>query len=140
MPVESFTVLDTWNVVAMKATGSHDVTLENEFIPEHRSILVSDMREMRAVGLKHNPNPIWRMPMLSFMVLGSVGPFIGAAEALLETVTNVMQIKVGAYSGDKQQGLMSQHVRIARLSMDLDATIRLWEGHTEELWQDIIIT
>lgn len=138
VPVESFTVLDTWNVVAMKATGSHDVTLENEFIPEHRSILVSDMREMRAEGLKHNPNPIWRMPMLSFMVLGSVGPFIGAAEALLETVTNVMQIKVGAYSGDKQQGLMSQHVRIARLAMDLDATIRLWEGHTEELWQDII--
>ena len=60
-----------------------------------------------------------------------------AAEALLEIVTDVMKIKVGAYSGDKQQGLMSQHIRIARLAMDLDAIIRLWEGHTEEVWESV---
>jgi len=29
VPVKEFTVLDTWEVVAMKATGSHDVTLED---------------------------------------------------------------------------------------------------------------
>ena len=62
---------------------------------------------------------------------------MGAAEALLEIVTDVMKIKVGAYSGDKQQGLMSQHIRIGRLAMDLDAVIRLWEGHTAELWEQV---
>jgi len=134
-PVANFTLLDTWDVVAMKATGSHDVTLQAEFIPAHRSILVEDMRERSAEGLAHNPGPLWQMPLLSFMVLGAVGPFIGAAEALLEIVTDVMKIKVGAYSGDKQQGLMSQHIRIGRIAMDLDAVIRLWEGHTEEIWQ-----
>jgi 3-hydroxy-9,10-secoandrosta-1,3,5(10)-triene-9,17-dione monooxygenase len=137
VPVENFTILDTWGVVAMKATGSHDVTLADEFVPEHRSVLVSDMREMRGDGLKHNRGPLWQMPLLSFMVLGSAGPFIGAAEALLEIVTDVMKLKVGAYSGDKQQGLMSQHIRIARLAMDLDATIRLWEGHTASLWDEV---
>ena len=62
---------------------------------------------------------------------------MGAAEALLEIVTDVMKIKVGAYSGDKQQGLMSQHIRIGRLAMDLDAVIRLWEGHTAALWEQV---
>lgn len=137
VPVDRFTILDTWNVVAMKATGSHDVTLENEFIPAHRSIPVEDMREMRAEGLAHNPGPIWRMPLLSYMVMASAGPFIGAAEALLEIVTDVMKIKVGAYSGDRQQGLMSQNIRLARLAMDLDAIIRLWEGHIERLWDEV---
>ena len=123
--------------VAMKATGSHDVVLTDELIPEHRSFRVSDMRELRAEGLQHNPGPLWRMPLLSFMVLGSVGPFVGVAEALLEIVSEVMKTKIGAYSGARQQGPMSQNIRIASLAMFLDAIIRLWEGHTEDLWRDI---
>ena len=137
VPVDNCEVLDTWSVVAMKATGSDDVVIESAFVPKHRSMLVSDLRESRGEGLAHNPDPLWRMPLLSFMVLGAVGPFVGAAEALLEIVSEVMKVKVGAYSGEKQLSLMSQNIRIARLSMELDATVRLWEGHTEELWDDV---
>lgn len=137
VPVPEFTVHDTWDVVAMKATGSHDVTLENAFIPAHRSILVDDMRNIRAEGLQYNEGPLWRIPLLSYMVLACAGPMVGAAEALLEIVGDVMKVKVGAYSGDRQQGLMTQHVRVARLAMDLDATIRLWEGHIEGLWEQV---
>lgn len=137
VPVESLQVLDTWSVVAMKATGSDDVMLESEFVPAHRSMLVSDLREQRGEGLAHNLDPLWRMPLLSFMVLGAVGPFVGAAEALLEIVSDVMKTKIGAYSGEKQLSLMTQNVRIARLSMELDAVVRFWEGHTEELWSDV---
>ena len=137
IPVDHFTILDTWDVVAMTATGSHDVEIESEFVPAHRSLLVSDLREMRAEGLSHNAGPLWRVPLLSFMVLGCVGPFVGAAEALLEIVTDVVKTKVGAYSGEKQKGLMSQHIRIARLAVQLDAIIRLWEGHVEEMWDEV---
>ena len=137
LPVGAFEVLDTWDVVAMKATGSHDVTLAPTFVPEHRSILVSDMRNIRAEGLAHNPGPLWRIPLLSYMVLACAGPMVGAAEALLEIVTDVMKVKVGAYSGDRQQGLMSQQIRVARLALDLDATIRLWEGQIEDLWAEV---
>lgn len=138
IPVKNFTVLNTWDVVAMKATGSHDVTIKDEFVPAHRSILVEDMREMRAEGLQHNSGPIWRMPLLSYMVMACAGPMVGAAEALLELVTDVMKIKVGAYSGAKQQGLMSQNIRVARLAMELDATIRFWEGHIDDLWTAVV--
>ena len=96
VPVATMTVLQTWDVVAMKATGSHDVILENAFVPSYRSILVEDMREMRAEGLAHNTGAIWRMPLLSYMVMACTGPVVGAAEALLEIVTEVMKVKVGA--------------------------------------------
>ena len=138
LPVAEVDVLDTWDVVAMKATGSHDVTVEEAFVPAHRSILVEDMREMRAEGLRHNPGPLWRMPLLSYMVLACAGPVVGAAEALLELVTEVMKVKVGAYSGERQQGLVSQNIRVARLAMDLDATVRLWEGHIAGLWDEVV--
>lgn len=76
------------------------------------------MCETRAKGLAHNTGAIWRMPLLSYMVMACAGPVVGAAEALLEIVTEVMKVKVGAYSGDKQQGLMSQKIRVARLAME----------------------
>lgn len=137
VPVENCTVLDTWDVVAMKATGSHDVTLEEEFVPGHRSMPVSDLRERRGEGLKYNEGPLWQMPLLSFMVLGATGPFVGAAEALYEIVVDVMKTKVGAYSGEQQLGLMSQNMRLARLAMEIDAVVRFWEGHIEDLWSQV---
>ena len=137
VPVTECEVLDTWDVVAMKATGSHDVVIDEVFVPDHRSILVADMRECNGPGLAATPGPLWRIPLVSFMVLGASGPFIGAAEAMLEIVADVMKIKVGAYSGDKQQGLMSQNMRLARLAAELDAVTRLWEGHAEALWQEV---
>ena len=95
------------------------------------------MCETRAKGLAHNTGAIWRMPLLSYMVMACAGPVVGAAEALLEIVTEVMKVKVGAYSGDKQQVLMSQKIRVARLAMELDATIRLWAGHIQDLWDQV---
>lgn len=137
VPVADCEVLETWRVAAMAATGSHDVQLHGVFAPEHRSMPVADMREARGEGLAVNQGPLWRVPLLSFMVLGAVGPLVGAAEALLEIVTDVMKTKVGAYSGQRQASLSAQSTRLARLALSLDATIRLWEGHIDELWRAV---
>jgi 3-hydroxy-9,10-secoandrosta-1,3,5(10)-triene-9,17-dione monooxygenase len=108
LPVSDFTILDTWHVAAMRATGSHGVTLENTFVPEHRSIRVADLRSGKAPGLTLNTGPLWRVPLLTLMcfgavgpLLGAVGPLLGAAEAMLELVADILATKVGAYTGAK---------------------------------------
>jgi 3-hydroxy-9,10-secoandrosta-1,3,5(10)-triene-9,17-dione monooxygenase len=136
-PVSEFTVLDTWHVAAMRATGSHDVTCEGLFVPEHRSILVSDLREGRAAGLTLNPGPLWRVPLLSFMSYGAVGPMLGAAEAMFGIVSEGLKAKVGAYSGDRQAGLMTQRVRMARLETEIRALGLLYEDGAEMLWSRV---
>ena len=45
------TVLDTWRTMTMRATGSHDVLLENVFVPE---ALVS-LRAPRGSGTPSSP-------------------------------------------------------------------------------------
>lgn len=136
-PVGAFEVQDTWHVSAMKATGSHDVTVSDLFVPEAHSIPVHDLREGRAPGLADNPGPLWRVPLLSFMSLGCVGVMLGAAEAMFEIVTRMLATKVGAYSGDRQAGLMTQKVRVARLQAELDATTLYFENAVQQIWQDV---
>ena len=38
VPVEQVAVLDTWHVLGMRATGSHDFTVQDQFVPAERSI------------------------------------------------------------------------------------------------------
>ena len=38
VPVEQVAVLDTWRVLGMRATGSHDFTVQDQFVPAERSI------------------------------------------------------------------------------------------------------
>ena len=58
VPVATMTVLQTWDVVAMKATGSHDVILENAFVPSYRSVLVEDMRNTLWAGTASQCNDL----------------------------------------------------------------------------------
>ena len=128
LPVSEFTILDTWHVAAMRATGSHDVTLENVFVPEHRSIRVADLRAGKAPGMALNTGPLWRVPLLTLMCFGAVGPLLGAAEAMLELVAEILATKVGAYTGAKMQNVMPARIRLANNKARLDATRGLFDA------------
>ena len=135
IPVDDFEILDTWHVAAMRATGSRDVELSDVFVPEHRGIPVESLREQTSPGLEINTGPLWRVPVLTYMVFGTVGPLVGAAEAMFELVSDILKSKVGAYSGDSQQGLQSQRIRMARINMELTATIGLFENKMDFVWE-----
>ncbi|MCC2097429.1 MAG: hypothetical protein KDJ29_11095 [Hyphomicrobiales bacterium] len=127
VPVSEFRIDDTWKVASMRATGSHDVELEDVFVPAWRAVRVSDLRNARAEGLALNPGYLWRIPLLSFMCSGAVGPMVGAAEAMLEIVTGTLRNKVRAYSINQAQGQMSTRVRLAQISLRLKAMVALYE-------------
>jgi alkylation response protein AidB-like acyl-CoA dehydrogenase len=121
VPVEQFTILDTWHVAAMRATGSHDVTLDRVFVPAHRQIKVSELRAGAAPGLALNTGPLWRVPLLTLMVSGAVGPLLGAAEAVFELVAEAIKSKTGAYTGVELSRQMSTRIGLAENKMRLDA-------------------
>ena len=137
VPVEDVEILDSWHVSAMKATGSRDVTLEDVFVPAYRSVPVEETREGIAEGLTHLEGPLWKIPLLTYMIFGGVAPMIGAAETLFEMVADILTTKVGAYSGERQADLATQRVRMARLRMELESTIGMFESRIEYVWNTV---
>ena len=97
------------------------------FVPDYRQIKVSDLREGMAPGMALNTDPIWHVPLLTFMIFGAVGPMLGAAEAMFELVSDVLAKKTGAYTGAKLQQQMSTRIRLASNKMQLDATRGLFD-------------
>lgn len=80
VPVEDTTVLDTWFVDGMCGTGSHDYTIDDVFVPEHRSI---EMGKLTGGQLQHE-NPFYRLPMAPAFALTVLAPAMGAARGAVE--------------------------------------------------------
>jgi len=129
VPISKMTILDTWHVSAMAGSGSNNVELDGVFVPAHRSVNVDEFREGRCPGLALNTGPLWRIPTVVYLNIGSVGVMIGAAEAVVEMVSKILQEKVGAYSGAKLQQQMTTRLRLAENKMKLDATRTFFDGH-----------
>lgn len=132
VPISEVTILDTWHVAAMRGTGSHNVELEDLFVPAHRSVNVVEFRESRCPGLALNSGPLWRVPLLTYLGTGAVAVMVGGAEGVFEIVSELLKDKVGAYSGAKMQQQMTTRLKLAENKMKLDAMLALYNRHIDE--------
>ena len=53
--------------------------LDNVFVPEHRSVSFSTLRDAHSPGSKVNTNPIYRTPFIAVHTYALLGPALGLA-------------------------------------------------------------
>jgi alkylation response protein AidB-like acyl-CoA dehydrogenase len=86
---EDTVVLDTWRTAGLRGTGSHDMVVEDEFVPEGRTTCVLTDRPW-AEG------PLYRFSLFGLLALGVGAVGLGIARAALDEVKRL--------AGDKRQG------------------------------------
>lgn len=60
---EDCNILETWQALGMKATDSNDVIVDNAFVPQNRSFILSPYSEMN----KHYKNALYRFPLAGIL-------------------------------------------------------------------------
>jgi len=74
VPLAEVEIVDDWQVVGLAATGSKSLAVHDVFIPEHRSVMVSDLFAGTPPGaLVHPDYPVLRAPR-GFLVSYSLPP------------------------------------------------------------------
>ena len=118
VPAENFAIEDTWHAMGITGSGSNHISLQDEFVPNHRVILRTDQRAGTAPGTSSHDDKIYATPYLSVppSVLASV--VVGAAEGALEEYIEFTKAR-------KQQGnpvaeRESIQLRIAEASAEID--------------------
>ena len=79
VPVSEVKQDDTWYCAGLRATGSNTSVLDNVFVPEHRSVSFSTLRDACSPGSKINTNPIYRTPFIAVHSYALLGPALGLA-------------------------------------------------------------
>lgn len=130
LPTSEVTVLDTWHIDGMEGTGSHDLLIEDIFIPDHRTMNMNDMRAGTGHGARLYDNPIYRQPMTPFLGVTAAIGAIGIGRATIKSFaeqlrqrpipgTNIMQSERPA----AQMRLGHANVQIATAELMLRAAV-----------------
>src|SRR5262249_59751827 len=78
-PKSQVRIIDTWNVSGMRGTGSHDIEVEDLFVPEEHTFSALD-RRARVTG------PMNRMHGFDLARRGFFAPRLGVAPAATHAV------------------------------------------------------
>ena len=79
-----YKVIDNWFAGGLRGTGSMDVEAVEQFVPEHRTLAVSDTRGGPTPGSEANPGPLFQMPVFALFPYMLSGVPLGIAEGLIE--------------------------------------------------------
>lgn len=97
IPKEDVTILDTWDVAGLKSTGSHDVVVENAFVPSYRIHRHIDGFNCTSPGNAVNTGPLYRVPFLQAFLRAVSTASIGALQAMVNEFIDYGGGKVTAF-------------------------------------------
>lgn len=112
---------DTWYCAGLRGTGSITSVLDNVFVPEHRTVSFSTLRDACSPGSKVNPNPIYRTPFIAVHTYALLGPALGAARGGYADFVEWTRKRYLTYT----QLAIAQHVpvqlKVAEIGAQIDA-------------------
>ena len=88
-------IIDTWNVMGMRGTGSNDISVDDVFVPTH---LTFPMEPDFEPGT-HYRGPLYRLPLVGAAAGGIPTPMLGVARRALDEVTDIAVTKNPVASG-----------------------------------------
>jgi len=96
VPRRDFTILDTWHVAGLKATGSNDIVIKDAFIPAYRAHRMVDLFDCKGPGQEVNRAALYRMPFGLVFAGGVSNAAVGALQGMLDRI--VASLRAGAAS------------------------------------------
>ena len=120
VPTSQLKALDTWHCAGLSATGSNTIEAEGVFVPEHRSVSFSTLRDACSPGSLVNTNPMYRTPFLAVHTYALLGPALGLSRGGYAEFTQWTRKRYLTYT----QLAIAQHVPvqigIAEISAQID--------------------
>jgi alkylation response protein AidB-like acyl-CoA dehydrogenase len=127
-PAESATILDTWHVVGLRGTGSHDFALADVFVPAARSVANTDLP--REKGLLYDPRL-----HLSWIWTATVANAIGIARGALDAFTDLASTKSSTMSTTLLRDRPLVQARVAEAEATLSAARAYVQTAVGDLWE-----
>ncbi|WP_334040337.1 acyl-CoA dehydrogenase family protein [Burkholderia ambifaria] len=101
LPKSDYQIQQDWDVLGLRATGSHDIVVDDVFVPAYRTHKAIDGMMGTSPGLAVNDAPLFRLPFAQIFVRAVCTSCIGALQGALDDFTGYAATRVSANSGAK---------------------------------------
>ena len=129
VPKGRYAILDTWHVGGLRGSGSHDVVVEDVFVPVEDSFAP-------APPVASN-SPLAQLPAIPMMIAGIGAQFLGMARAALAVTIEILRNKVSVDPGASIRERPSVLADIASYSAAVTAATSHLHASMEALWHKV---
>jgi len=130
IPASQITIDETWNTIGMSATGSHDIVVEDVFVPDHMILLRDAPSSLDA--------PEYRYPTITLaaQVLAVCG--LGTARAAINHILAVGQKSKSITGAPTLGDRVNVQLHIAECEAKLQAARSWFYEATDRAWESIL--
>ena len=136
VPAADYRILDTWDTMGLRGTGSQDVVAEDVFVEDHMTLAVPALAGGATPGSAVNPNPLYRLPVFALFPFVLSGCALGNAQACLEDFEASARKRASSYNRAGIANFQSIQIRVAAAAARIDAARRIMRGCCLEAMAD----
>lgn len=131
-----YRIIDTWNAMGLRGTGSHDVEIEELFVPENMTLAVSALRGGATSGSDVNPGALYRIPVFALFPYVLSGVALGNAQGCLDDYLAIARKRVSTYNGAQLGEFQSTQIKVATAAAKIDAARMIMRRNCIEAQED----
>lgn len=133
-PREHCEIIDTWNVMGMRGTGSNDISVTDVYVPKSRSFPMVPEFEPGS----HYQGPLYRLPLVGAAATGIPTPMLGVARRALDEATEIALTKTPVASSGLLKERSSAQVQLGKAEAVLRSGRSLLLDTVGDAWQRCI--
>ncbi|HEX5899255.1 MAG TPA: acyl-CoA dehydrogenase family protein, partial [Solirubrobacteraceae bacterium] len=127
LPVEQATLIDNWDVLGLRGTGSIDYTIDSVFVPEHFS-------HFAIVESSERGGSLYRLGIINIAGICHSGWALGVGRRMLDELRESAQAKIGRAGQIAESDAFHQSYAAA------EGTYRAARALVFETWRDVTQT
>jgi alkylation response protein AidB-like acyl-CoA dehydrogenase len=134
IPVSQVTLLNDWNTIGLRGSGSTSVAVKDVFVPNERIALLSKTLQEDYASSHLRDDQLYRMALVPFLVTKLVFPALGMAKAALELFLEKAPHRSIPYTSYKKQDEAAiTHLQVGEASAKIDAAELMLTRSVDEL-------
>ena len=128
LPSTDFRVKEAWDPPGLIGTGSHNVVVDDVFVPTYRTISFLELNKRKSIGQTINPGWTYNLPMPRVVNYSVAGPVIGMARAALDAFCENIKSRPSYVDRARLQGFATLQARVAESSAEIDAAKDIYDA------------
>lgn len=108
LPKADFEIVNNFDVLGLRATGSHDIEVTNAFVPTHRTHRTNDHSDEGCLGRAVNPGWLYRIPFTQVFQRAVSTACLGATDGAINSFRNRAASFVGKHGAKTAEDVNAQ--------------------------------
>src|SRR5215469_10326728 len=121
VPARDYSIIDTWQVIGLAATGSKDVEVSDVFVPAYRTLATERIKGGPNRGSELNPGTLYKLPAVSLFAFAIAGVLLGIARGAIQHFAETTRSRLSAYTGRTLADFTNIQVHLAEAAALADA-------------------